>query len=120
MGNIKKPRKKYKSPRHPWDRTRIQGENVLVKEYGLKNKTEFYKMNSFLKNVQKQVLNLTPKTTLQAKKELDSIVVRFKTLGFLKEDAAPGDILNLSVKEILDRRLQTFVMKKGLARTVAQ
>ena len=37
--------------------------------------------------------------------------------GVLSENAALEDILNLTVEDILRRRLQTVVYKKGLART---
>src|SRR3989344_5345593 len=110
MGDTKKQKKKFTIPMHPWDKQRIEEENLLKTEYGLKNKTEIYKMRSFLKSAQKQVLTLTPKITLpQAKKELDLLVERFKKLGLLKEENVAGDILNLSLKEILDRRLQTII-----------
>jgi len=121
MGDTKKQKKKFTIPMHPWDKQRIEEENLLKTEYGLKNKTEIYKMRSFLKSAQKQVLTLTPKITLpQAKKELDLLVERFKKLGLLKEENVAGDILNLSLKEILDRRLQTIILKKGLARSTNQ
>ena len=121
MGDTKKQKKKFTMPMHPWDKQRIEEENLLKTEYGLKNKTEIYKMRSFLKSAQKQVLTLTPKITLpQAKKELDLLVSRFKKLGLLKEENVAADILNISLKEILDRRLQTIILKKGLARSTNQ
>ncbi len=40
MGDPKKIRKKYETPVHPWQKTRIVEEIALLKEYGLKNKKE--------------------------------------------------------------------------------
>ena len=42
MGSPKKPRKKYSTPSHPWQKIRIEEEKELLKEYGLKNKKEKY------------------------------------------------------------------------------
>jgi small subunit ribosomal protein S4 len=41
-------------------------------------------------------------------------------LGILKDTSVIDDVLSLEVKDILERRLQTIVMRKGLARTMAQ
>mgnify|MGYP001773173473 CR=1 FL=1 len=41
-------------------------------------------------------------------------------LGLLNEGATLDDVLGLTVKDILNRRLQTIVYKKGLANTPKQ
>ena len=35
MGDIKKLKKKYFTPRHPWNKKNIEEEAILVKEFGL-------------------------------------------------------------------------------------
>ena len=66
MGDIKKLRKKYTPPRHPWQGPRILAEHILVEEYGLKNKTEIYKIQSLLRGISKQAKNLIAVKTLQS------------------------------------------------------
>ncbi|MDP7610203.1 MAG: 30S ribosomal protein S4, partial [Candidatus Woesearchaeota archaeon] len=44
MGDPKKQRKKYSKPSHPWQTERIEVEKVLMKEYGLKNKKEIWRV----------------------------------------------------------------------------
>ena len=46
MGDPKKSKKKYSTPLHPWKKERIDKEREMVKQYGLKNKTEIYKSES--------------------------------------------------------------------------
>ena len=50
MGDPKFQRKKYKGPTHPWEATRIKEEEELLKEYGLRNKKEIWRMRSLLKS----------------------------------------------------------------------
>ena len=57
MGDPKKLRKKYVTPRHPWQGSRILAEKPLIREYGLKNKKEIYKAQSLLRNFTKQAKN---------------------------------------------------------------
>ena len=45
MGDPRKTRKKYDTPQHPWQKERMDQESVFLKEYGLKNKKEIWKMN---------------------------------------------------------------------------
>ena len=49
MGDPKKQRKKYTTPRHPWQRDRLDEERQLLKDYGLKNKKELWKFESLLR-----------------------------------------------------------------------
>ena len=50
MGDPKILRKKFESPSHPWQKSRIEEERQLIREYGLKNKSEAWKMRSKAKN----------------------------------------------------------------------
>ena len=54
MGDIKRQRKKFSKPSHPWNKERILAEQELLKEYGLKSKKDIWKMNSILSNFARQ------------------------------------------------------------------
>src|SRR3989344_6520595 len=123
MGDPRKQRKKYKGPSHPWQRKRIEEERIIKKEYGLKNKKEIWKASSILRrsNIQaKKLISEKNKGNPQAEIEEKQLIGRLYKLGLLNEDAKLDDVLSLELKDILNRRLQTFVYKKGLCLTPKQ
>jgi small subunit ribosomal protein S4 len=50
----------------------------------------------------------------------DELVARLKKIGILDETAVLDDVLDLTIEDILERRLQTIVFRKGLAKTIQQ
>ena len=120
MGDPRKARKKYRTPSHPWRKERLEEENKLAIEYGLKNKEEIWKMDSLLSNITNQSKKLVTLISGQAEKEKLNLIKKLKSLGLLKENQGFEDILNLNIKNIMERRLQTLVHRKGLAKTMKQ
>ena len=124
MGDPKFSRRSYDTPSHPWQGERIKAEVVIVKNYGLKNKTEVWKAQSVLRNYRKQARELQALLRggdAQAKKEADALLNKCGRIGLLPlEGATLNDILTLTEKNILGRRLQTIVYEKGLASTITQ
>jgi len=120
MGDPKRPKRKYSRPSHPWQRARIEEEKEIVKEYGILRKTEIWKMNSKLKRYKKQAKRLITSATSQAEIEKKQLMDALIKLNLIKENATLDDVLSLKLKDLLERRLQTIVFKKGLARTVKQ
>ena len=120
MGDPKKPKKKYSTPSHPWQKERIDEEKEFSKEYGMKNKKEIWKIESKLKNFKKQTKKLVSLDTDQAMEEKKHLLNRIQSLGLIKKEAGFGEILGLTLKDLLERRLQTIVFKKGLARSIKQ
>jgi small subunit ribosomal protein S4 len=117
---IKKPRKSYERPRKLWDKKRLTEERELMKKYGLKSKKELWKMQTILRKKRKsarELLALEPEEREQRGKELIDSLIR---LGVLEKGAGVNDVLNLTIEAILDRRLQSIVVSKGLARTPKQ
>lgn len=120
MGDPRKNRKKYTKPMHPWQRARIEEERELKKNYGVKNKKELWKISSKLKNFKEQAKKIIRTPSSQSEKEKEQLMSRLQRLGLLTGGATLDDILGLTLKNIMDRRLQTILVKKGLARTVRQ
>jgi len=120
MGDPKKSKKKYSTPPHPWQASRIEEERGLVENYGLKNKKEIWKSSSFLRKVKNQAKLLIASTTEQAKKEEKQLLQKLQKLNLLSKDSKIEDALNIQTNNILDRRLQTQVFKQGIARTPRQ
>jgi small subunit ribosomal protein S4 len=50
----------------------------------------------------------------------NELLTRLKKLGVLQETAVLDDVLDLSIEDILERRLQTLVFRKTLSKTVHQ
>lgn len=121
MGHPKRQKKKYDTPLHPWDAGRIEEERDLVKDYGLKNKKEIWKAETILRDFKRQIKNLIARRgEKQAIKEEKDLRGKLLKLGLINADASLENVLGLTMKDILDRRLQSIVLKQGLARTISQ
>ena len=124
MGDPKFSRKSYDTPSHPWQGERIKAENEVVRQFGLKNKTEVWKADTLLRNFRKQSRSLQARLRTgdaQAKVEADALIAKCARMGVLP--VTGGDlnaILVLQNEDILSRRLQTIVFQKGLATTIKQ
>ena len=124
MGDPKFSRKTFDTPSHPWQGERIKAENEVVRQFGLKNKTEVWKAATMLKNFRKQSRSLQARLRTgdaQAKIEADALIAKCARMGVLP--VTGGDlnaILVLQNSDILSRRLQTIVFQKGLATTIKQ
>jgi len=119
LGDPKFPRKKYSRPSHPWEAERIKSENELLSKYGLKNKKELWRAQSFLSSVRgraRELQALVRYESRQAIKERDELIARLGRLGLMPlEGASLDDVLALDVEAVLSRRLQTIAYVKGLA-----
>jgi len=121
MGDPKKPRKTWERPGHPWIKERLAQEMELVGKYGLRNKRELWKAQTLLRKIRnraKSLLSLPPEVRAVQERVL---VRKLYRMGILdREDATLDDVLGITVENILERRLQTIVYKKGLAKTIHQ
>ncbi len=117
MGHPRKARKKYDTPPHPWNAERIKSENKLMTKYGLKNKKEIWKADTLVRKYSREARYLLGFSADQVKTETDELLGHLKRTGVLDENAQLENVLDLTVEDILRRRLQTVVFDKGLART---
>ena len=120
MGDPRKFKSKYSGPGHPWQRARIEEERAVSKEYGLPTKRELWKAASKLKSFAAQAKKLIALRTAQAEIEKKQLLDRVARYGLLPTTSKLDDILGLTVRDLLNRRLQTLVLKKGFARTPRQ
>ena len=124
MGDPKFPRRSYDTPSHPWQGERIKAEAEIVRQYGLKNKTEVWKAQTILRNFRGQSRELQARVRTgeaQAKLEADNLIAKCARIGVLPvEGATLNDILALTDIKILERRLQTIVYRKGLTNSMKQ
>jgi len=120
MGDPKKQRKKYLRPSHPWEKDRIEAENKLLRKYGLRRKEEVWKTETLLRSFRRNARRLLTASGPQAELETKQLLEKLKRLGLISSGATLDDVLGLTIENILERRLQTIVSKKGLAKTPLQ
>ena len=112
MGHPRRARKKYDTPPHPWNADRIKEENKLTQKYGLKNKKEIWKAETMVKRYRRDARHLLGMVTEQTIKERQDLINHLVRYGILAESANLEDVLDLTVEDVLRRRLQTMVHKK--------
>jgi small subunit ribosomal protein S4 len=120
MGDPRKQRKKYDTPRFPWRTDIMQEELKLIGQYGLRNKHELWRQETMLSTFRGTARSLIGKTPDERRKMEEELLTRLKRLGILSETAVLDDVLDMTIEDILERRLQTIVLRKGLAKTIQQ
>lgn len=114
---MKRQRKKYQSPTKPWDKTRIETEKIIIKNFGLKSKKEIWKTQAMLRKYRRLARELVGRPDEKMQKVLMERLTKF---GIVTKDATIDTILGLTVEDFLNRRLQTILIKKGLVNTANQ
>ena len=120
MGDPKKQKKKYETPRFPWRTNVLQEELKLLGQYGLRNKHELWRHKTMLSKFRGIARSLIGKSPEERRKMEQELLTKLKKLGVLYETAVLDDVLDLTIEDILERRLQTIVFRKGLAKTIYQ
>jgi small subunit ribosomal protein S4 len=120
MGDPKKQRKKFDTPRFPWQIDTLDAELKLLGQYGLRNKREIWRHKTLLskyRGIGRSLLGMSAgERKIQEKQLLD----RLNRLGILPEESELDDVLDLRLEDILERRLQTLVFQRGLSQSIQQ
>ncbi|MBI4441631.1 30S ribosomal protein S4 [Candidatus Woesearchaeota archaeon] len=120
MGDPRKIRRKFNKPSHPWRAERIEEEHKLAKEYGLKKMREIWRGKTFLATVAYQAKRLIALHTPQAEVEKKQLLTRLSSLGLMPPTGTLTDVLSLTIRDVLNRRLQTVMVQRKLARSANQ
>ncbi len=115
MGHPKKQRKKYETPKRPYDKQRIENERKILNEYGLRRKHEIWRAESILRDFRRRARELLAVKDDKKQKEL---LDKLNKIGI--EARTLDDVLTIRLENILGRRLQTVLYKKGFANTPRQ
>ncbi|MEO9295391.1 MAG: 30S ribosomal protein S4 [Nitrososphaera sp.] len=113
MGDPRKSRKLFHRPRRIWATEQLNAELYIMGSYGLRNKRELWRAQTEMARIRNQaraLLALSAEARAEKEKRLLNYLLR---IGLVKEGATLDDILGLKVEDLLERRLQTIVMKKG-------
>ena len=114
--NYKNHSKTMKNPKRPYEKERIDNELLLLGTYGLKNKREIWRVQYTLARIRKaaRILLTLPENHPKRVFEGEALIKRMIRLGVLKNDQKKLDyVLGLTLKQFLDRRLQTIVFSKS-------
>jgi small subunit ribosomal protein S4 len=120
MGDPKKQRKKFETPRFPWRTDVLEAELKLLGQYGLRNKREMWRHKTLLSKYRGIARSLLGMSVEERRKLEKNLLDRLHRLGILPETSTLDDVLVLSLEDILERRLQTLVFQKGLAKSIYQ
>ncbi len=108
---MKRKHKIYSRPKRPFNKERIIEENEIKKEFGLKNKTEIWKIESRVKEMRERAKDLISASP-EAQQELFK---KLKKKGFNVNSIS--DVLSLNKIDYMKRRLQTVLVNKKIATT---
>jgi small subunit ribosomal protein S4 len=121
MGDPKKSRKKWEGPGHPWIKAYLEKEQILLGKYGLRNKRELWLTRTIIRKFRHQARSLLALPPTERAIRERQLINKLYKMGLLKsQNVTIDEILGLTEENLLERRLQTIVYKKGLARTIWQ
>lgn len=120
MGDPKKHRKSYETPRHPWRRDQLEVELHLMGEYGLRNKRELWRYKTMLSEIRGIARSLLGASEAERARVEREYLAKLSRMGVLAESASIDEILDLDIRDLLERRLQTIVFRRGLAKSLHQ
>ena len=115
MGDPRRQKKKYVSPKRPFDSDRFEQELQLVGLYGLRNKKELWKHKTDLSNYRRQARKLLALSSSEREHTEKELVTKLARIGILTAEPTLDSVLDLTLENLLERRLQTVVFRKGLA-----
>lgn len=120
MGDPRKAKKTFRRPRQIWTVDQLNAELYIMGSYGLRNKRELWKAQTEVARIRNQARALLALST-EARHEKERRLLNFLVrLGLVNEGATLDDILNLKIEDLLERRLQTIIMKKSGAKSPYQ
>jgi len=113
MGDPRKAKKSYTRPRSIWTSDQISSELYVVGSYGLRNKKELWKAQTEIARIRNQARALLSISTDVRHEKETKLLNYLSRLGIVADSSTLDDILNLKIEDILERRLQTLVMKRS-------
>jgi small subunit ribosomal protein S4 len=120
LGDPKKKSKTYTTPKRPYDSDALMEELRTIGAYGLRNKRELWKAHTELSHMRGRARDLL---SLEADERVireQQLVNKLALRGLVMENGRLEDVLTLSVEDLLERRLQTYIFRRGLASSLFQ
>ncbi len=115
MGDPRRPRRTFSKPRSPWRSDQLAQELYLLGSFGLRNKRELWKAYTALSSIRKQARHLLAASEVVRNREEKKLLDSLQTRGLVPAGVTLDDVLSLSIEDMLGRRLQTIIYKRGSA-----
>lgn len=120
MGDPKKKHKRYSTPKRPYDQDALNEELRIIGAYGLRNKRELWRHRTELSKIRRMAREMLSRDPVERAEGEREMLRKLRSLGLLDERATLDDILVLRMEDLLERRLQTVVYRRGLAKSLFQ
>jgi small subunit ribosomal protein S4 len=114
MGDPRRQKKKFVVPKRPFDTDRFEQELQLIGSFGLRNKRELWRHSTDLSNFRRQARNLLALPPSERQHSEKELVNKLARIGVLEQPVL-DQVLDLTLENVLERRLQTIVYRKGMA-----
>jgi small subunit ribosomal protein S4 len=120
MGSPRRLRKLFEGPKKVWDAKRIEEEQKYIEDYGLRNMRELWRAQTIMRKIRREARSLLSVADTASQTRSKQLLGRVNSFLIPKSDVTLDDVLALGMRDILERRLQTIVVRKGMCRTFAQ
>jgi len=120
MGDPKKKRRKYTTPKVPYNTEVLMSELKLLGSYGLRNKRELWRIRTLLSIIRRRARDQLSLPITEREMSEKALITKLSKQGLMSPNGRLEDVLRLSVEDLLERRLQTITFRKGLAKSLYQ
>ena len=121
--NYRNHSKVTRNPKRPYEKERLDSELLLVGQFGLKNKREVWRVQYVLARIRKAARELLTLEENDPRRifEGEALIRRMRRIGILKKNEMKLDyVLGLTVRQLLERRLQSLVYHNQYAKSIHQ
>jgi len=120
MGDPKKKHKRFDTPKRPYNTETLMAELGTIGAYGLRNKRELWKLHTELSVIRGRARDLLSLGTDERADKEAIMIQKLSQRGLVMDNSRLEDVLTLSVEDLLERRLQTFIFRRGMASSLFQ
>ncbi len=120
MGDPKLPRKNWRKPKRPLNYDLKVEELKTLGDFGLRTKRELWKTHTELSRLRKQARALLALRQEERQEREPILLSSLARIGLIQAESTLDDVLNLQVTDLLQRRLQTIIVKRMGFKTAYQ
>jgi small subunit ribosomal protein S4 len=108
-------RKKFKRPKKSWNLELIAELKSVKSAYGLRATKEILLVRETLRGFRGRARQLI---AVENESEKKLLLGKLAKMGLIKADAGLDDVLAMTINNILERRLQTLVFRRGMSTSI--
>lgn len=120
MGDPKKKHKRFTTPKLPFDQGALEEELKLLGAYGLRNKRELWRLRTQLSRLRRMARETQSMDPVERAERERQMITKLYGMGLIGEKSTLDDVLTLRIEDLLERRLQTVVFRREMAKSFFQ